>query len=128
MPGFDVNVAVAAEEAAQEPILVLPGPLPAPQLAAKIFGQVVFQPLRAFGDALDQMRRDASLFLQLAERGGPRLLARVDPALRHLPGLVGVIDPCADEHLALAVEEHHADAAAIPAIVAHRARSTHDFR
>src|SRR3954451_9193784 len=74
------------------------------------------------------MRRNARFLLELAKGRRPRLLGLVDPALRHLPGLVGVIDPCADEHLALAVEEHHADAAAIPAIVAHRARSTHGLR
>ena len=40
-------------------------------------------------------------------------LTLVDPALRHLPRLKTVIDALADEHLAVAVEEHDARAGAI---------------
>ena len=75
--------------------------------------QVVLQPLRALGNALNKVRFDARLLLELAKRGRPRLLAVVDPALRHLPRVVFIIDAKAHEHLALAVEEHDADPAAI---------------
>src|SRR5439155_11800111 len=40
----------------------------------------------------------------------------VDPAVGHLPGVVRIIDPRPDEHLALAVEQHHADAVAVEMI------------
>ena len=49
------------------------------------------------------------------------ILAFVDPALRHLPGVLGIIDPRADEHLSLVVQKHHADAAAVAFVVAHPA-------
>src|SRR3954454_15776198 len=73
------------------------------------------------------MRRNARFLLELAKGRRPRLLGLVDPALRHLPGFVGIIDPCADEHLALAVEEHHADSATIAIVLfCHSlAQSTH---
>src|SRR5690348_13134357 len=74
------------------------------------------------------MRRDPGLFFELAQCRRPRLLALVDPALRHLPGFVGIIDPPADKHHAIAVEEHDADPAAVEMIIGHRARSTIGLR
>ena len=87
--------------------------LPPHNLPANLLGQIVLQPLGAFGDPLDQVRRDAGLFLQLAQRGRPRLLALVDPALRHLPGLVGIIDARARRTPCRPVQQHHADPAAV---------------
>ncbi len=65
------------------------------------------------GDLLDQMRCDPGLFLDFAQGAGPRLLALVDPALRHLPRLVGIIDPPTDPDEAIKVKQHHADSAAV---------------
>src|SRR5947209_16065801 len=123
MLGRDVDVAVAAKEAGEVPILVLALPFAAPQLAAELLGKVIFQPLGTVGDAFNQVRRDARLLLQLAKRREPGIvLALVDAALRHLPRFVSVIDTGADEHLASMVEQHDADSAAVT--VTHRARST----
>ena len=114
MLGRDVHVAVASpRKRPRYQSWSWPIHLPPHNLPRSSAGKIVFQPLRAFGDPLDQAGRNAGLLLELAQRGRPRLLALVDPALRHLPGLVGIIDPRADEHLALAVEEHHADPAAV---------------
>jgi hypothetical protein len=45
------------------------------------------------------------------------MLAVVDPALGHLPGLVGIIDAGADEDFPFSIEQHHADSAAVEMIV-----------
>src|SRR3569623_1152059 len=76
--GGDVDVAVLAQKAAQEPVLLLPDPLAAPEARPPFLRQVVAQPLRARRHPLDEMRRDARLFLKLAKRGRPRLLVLVD--------------------------------------------------
>ena len=50
-------------------------------------------------------------FLQkLAQGRLPGGFALVDAALRHLPAFHGLIDALADKHLAIAVEQHDADA------------------
>src|ERR1043165_8982241 len=100
----DVDVAILSEEAGEVPILVLALVLPLPERAAKLFRQIVLQPLGAGRHALDEFGGDAGFLLELAKRGRPRFLAVVDAALRHLPRLVRVIDPSADEYLALGVE------------------------
>src|SRR4051812_42691356 len=65
------------------------------------------------------MRRDAGFFCQLAQRRGPGFFAFVDPALRHLPRIVGVIDAQAYEDLALAVQQHDADPAPVSVTLRH---------
>ena len=52
------------------------------------------------------------------------VLVLVDPALRHLPGVVRIIDPGADPDLAVAVQQHHADPAAVESVVVHRTPSS----
>src|SRR3546814_9333114 len=52
------------------------------------------------------------------------LLALVDTALGHLPGLGRAVDPLADEDMALAVEQHHADTGTIGKL-AHDPRPFH---
>ncbi len=115
--GVEVHVVVAAQEPRQEPVLHLALPLSPPQLFAPFAGKVVTKPLGVFGDFLDQCRRDSRLFLQLAKRSGPRFFTVVDPALWHLPGILGVIDPRGDEDLAVAVEEHDSSADAVQVVV-----------
>ena len=105
------------QEAAQIPVLELAFPLAAPQHALELRRQIVFQPLGAIGDALDEVRRDAGFLLELAQRGRPRLLALVDPALRHLPRFVGIIDATSDPHLLVRIEQHDADTPAVEMVV-----------
>src|SRR6185369_5392125 len=119
----DVHVLIGAEEARQIPILVLPDILPAPELAAQPLGQVILQTFRALADARDEARLDARFLLELAQCRRPRLFVSIDPALRHLPRFVGIIDARPDEDLALAVEEHDADSAAVAVIMVHGASS-----
>src|SRR5436190_18737327 len=71
------------------------------------------------GDLLDEARRDARFFLKLAQRAVPAVLALVQPALRHLPRLVAIIDPPADPHEPLGVDQHHSDPATIKTVVRH---------
>src|SRR3569623_1254428 len=59
MLGGNVDVAVLAEESAQEPVLLLPDPLAAPEARPPILRQVVAESLRASGDLLNEVRRDA---------------------------------------------------------------------
>ena len=47
------------------------------------------------------------------------VFAFVDAALRHLPAFDGLVDALADKDLALAVEQHHADAGPIRKIGGH---------
>ena len=51
--------------------------------ASQLLGEIVRQPLRAFGDQLDQMRRDSGLLPRTRAARSSGLLALVDPALRH---------------------------------------------
>jgi hypothetical protein len=62
---------------------------------------------------LEAMARHAGFLLQFAERRDQRVLALVDPALRHLPGLQLGIEPLADKDMAVGVEQQHTDAGAI---------------
>src|SRR5579872_3772913 len=116
----DIDVAVAAEKASKVPILVLTLVSAAPEFGAKLLWQIIFQPLRAFSDAFDKVRRNAGFLFQFAKAGHPWIIfALVNPALRHLPRFVGVIDTRSDEHSALRIEQHHADTAAVIIGVGH---------
>src|SRR5215472_11505061 len=116
----DVDVGISPEEAGKVPVLVLSDIFAAPQATAERLGQFIFQAFGASGDPLDEVRPDPCLLLEFAKGGLPWIvLAFIDPALGHLPGFVGIIDPRSDEYLVLAVEEHHADSAAIIVGVRH---------
>src|SRR5690348_5132371 len=72
--------------------------------------------------------RRARLLAQLAQQRLVRILARVDPALRHLPEVAfAVVDPLADERLALTIDQHHPDAGAVQRKVAHPCRASINF-
>ncbi len=112
----DVDLALVAGEAQRVPFLRLAAIFALPGVLGDILRQVVVEPAGNFVELAD--RRDVGLFLQFAQRGGPRVLALVDAALRHLPHMreVDVLGPLgapADEHEAGAIEHHDADAGAI---------------
>src|SRR5262249_597680 len=113
-----------AEEARSEPFLRLAAIAAAPHLPNELFREIVEQPVPGLGHDFGIGRAD--FLLEFAEGCRARLLAPVDAALRHLPGLVQRVAPPGDEDLALAVEQHHAH----PAPVADRrldaARPDHD--
>src|SRR6185312_8454545 len=106
--GGEVDIAVAPLEPHREPFLFLPGIAPAPQPSAQLIGQLVGQPGLGFCD--DRGLVGAGFFLELAKRGVARRLAPVDPALRHLPRFFFLIDAAADKNLAIAIQQHDADA------------------
>src|SRR5690606_6833708 len=55
----------------------------------------------------------ADLFLELPEQGGLRILARIDPALGHLPGFDIGVYAASHEDLAAAIEQGDTDAGTI---------------
>src|SRR5205085_810134 len=95
--GRNVDVSVLPQKPRQEPVLLLADPFAVPKPRPPFLGQVVAQPLGALGDLLDQARRDSGLLLELAERRSPAVVLAFDPALGHLPGVVGIIEPGPDE-------------------------------
>jgi len=74
-------------------------------MRAQRFGEVVFQLERGAPVHLrHEMRADPGLFLEFAQCAVERLLALVDPALRHLPDIaafLGGVDAPADVDLVL---------------------------
>src|SRR5882757_5361791 len=94
----DIDILVLAEEAEQEPALGLAAIFALPHLTDQIVGQVIAELFGRPGDELDLVGGDPGLLAQFADRGGLGILAGIDPALRHLPGLERGIEPLADEH------------------------------
>src|SRR5262249_20575267 len=110
---LDVDLTVVAGEAHREPFLRLSAISALPGFTHDLARNVVAEPVRDLGQLLD--RADIGLLVKLAQRGRPRVLARIDAALRQLPGMRGVdvLRPAhalADEHAAGAVEHDDADA------------------
>ena len=57
----------------------------------------------------------AGFFTQLAQGGIPQVFALIDAALGHLPPVAFlVVDAAADEHLAIAIHQHHPHAGSVP--------------
>src|SRR5499426_2751246 len=113
---LDVDLAVLAGEAQGKPFLRLAAIFAVPGLADDLPRDVVGEPLVDRRQMLD--RADVGLLAQFAQRAAVRVLARVDPALRHLPGMrhvdvLGAVDASADEDEAVAVDHGEADAGAI---------------
>src|SRR6266700_1881802 len=110
---IDVDLAVIAGEAHREPPLCLSAIFALPGLADDLARDVVGEPVPHLGQLFH--RADIGLLVQLAPRGRPWLLPRVDAALWHLPG-IGLIDvlraaeALADKDAAGAVEHHDTDA------------------
>src|SRR5271166_4118792 len=108
MLGGEVYVAVATGEAHDKPFLLLAAVAPTPYPSGELDGQIVSQPAPALRHNLGVAGAD--LLLQFPERCLARGLARVYPALRHLPRRhIRHIDAAGDEHLALAVQQHNTD-------------------
>ena len=86
---------------------VCPRYLPPQACADDLARDVVGEPLVDLAELLD--RADVGLLVELAQRRRPRVLALVDAALRHLPGVrvvdvFGPVEAAPDEHQTLAVE------------------------
>ena len=81
----DVDLAFVAGKAQCEPFLRLPAILALPGLAEDVARDVVGQPVRDLAKLLD--RADVGLLVELAQRRLVGVLALVDAALRHLPGV-----------------------------------------
>src|SRR5262245_18324828 len=102
-PG-DVDFAVLAGEAHQEPLLALATIAPTPGPRSQRLGQVVAVPGGAFGDDADGA--NAGFLCQLAQGSRLRVFVGIDAALRHLPPgarpfrLVRSIEPAADPNQA----------------------------
>ena len=97
-----------ARESAQEPVLVLALPLAAPQFALKLAAD---RTSAAPGhSAIRSTRRGGFPFPPRArERGRPRSSPLSIPPCGICQASSGVIDPRADEDLAVAIDEHRAD-------------------
>lgn len=111
--GGNLDVAVLALEAEEEPFLLLPAILAAPDAAQKIGRQVIGHPAMGLGDGVHKITCDAGFFHQLTEGGGFRGFALVDPALWHLPGGRGAVEPLAREDHATSVDQDDTGAGAV---------------
>src|SRR3954452_4349743 len=112
----DVDLAVVAGEAQRVPFLRLSAVLTLPGLLRDLLRQIVVEPIGNLSELLH--RGDVRLLGEFAQRRRPRVLTLIDAALRHLPHVAEVdvlrsIGAPPDEHEALAVEHHGADAGAI---------------
>src|SRR4051812_34186359 len=108
-----MHVRVGAEEAGKEPGLALAAPFLLPDLADQIVGQIVGELLLRLVQDLDQRGIDAGLLLKLAQGAFARAPARIEAALRHLPGFETAIEPLPDPDLLRLVDQHDADRRAI---------------
>src|SRR5712692_9348010 len=109
----DVDLGILPGEAQRVPFLLLAAVAAAPRVGNELVRQIVGEPFAQLRDELD--RADVGLLAELAERRAERSLARIEPALRHLPGmdrvdLLGAAGAPPDEHAALAIEHHGSDA------------------
>src|SRR4029079_16894821 len=114
---INVDLALLAEEADREPLLILSDVAPAPGLADEVRRQVVAQPTACLTE--DFYRAYAALLDQLAKCRIGRIFVGVDAALRHLPPLAaplfltGSVGAAPDPHEPAHVDHRDADAGAI---------------
>ncbi|MNR29440.1 hypothetical protein D3C85_1468270 [compost metagenome] len=105
--GTQVDVAIAADHAQQEPDLLLALIVAADFAADELVRHLITQPVARATDDPDVLRKQADFFLQLAVHGLFRRLAVLDAALRKLPGVFA--DSLAPENLVTCVDEDDAD-------------------
>src|SRR5215510_7086307 len=111
------NVAVAADEAQQEPDLLLPAVAPPPLALDPLRGDLVAQPASRPAEDLHVVRQQTDFLAQLPVHcllGG---LAMLDPALRELPGVL--VNALAPENLVPLIAEDDADVRAVAVPVEH---------
>src|SRR5215470_18061639 len=77
---IDIDLTLVAGEAHREPLLRLSAIAALPGLAHDLARNVVAEPVRDLGELPD--RADIGLLVELAQRGRPGVLARIDTALR----------------------------------------------
>ncbi len=109
--GWSVSMLIASPQIAHgEPALGLAAEATLPEPRHELARQVIGQPDGALAQDIDPAGGEADLLGQLAQSGVARALARVDPALRHLPGVGRVVDALSGKDQAMAVQQHHANA------------------
>src|SRR5438874_1878697 len=98
MLGGEIDVRIIPGKAHGKPFLPLAAIPPTPYSTGEFGRQVVLKPALALAEEFRLVGAD--LLSELAQCGLERCLARVDPALRHLPSRHSRhIDASADEHL-----------------------------
>src|ERR1700678_213183 len=85
----DIHLALRARKPQGEPFLGLAAVFAAPGVAGDLRRYVVVEPFRDFAETFD--RADIGFLAQLAQSRRPRVLARIDAALRQLPD-VRIVD------------------------------------
>ena len=113
---FDIDFTFLPGKAHRKPFLRLSAIFALPGPADQLTGNVVAQPFGDFAEPLD--RADIGFLVQFAQRGRPGVLAGIDAALRHLPGMPNIdvlrsVDALADKRAAVAIEQHNADAGTV---------------
>src|SRR5207244_13065252 len=108
----EVDIRIIPGKAHREPFLLLAA-IPTPYSAGEFGRQVVLKPALALAEEFRFIGPD--LLPQFAQRGLEGCLARVDPALWHLPSrhCSRHIDASADKHLTRPVQQHDADPRAV---------------
>src|SRR5438093_3514918 len=104
MLGCDLDIVIGAAKAEGKPFLALAAIAGLPNPVGEFRRQIVGEPAPALGDQLCLIGAD--LLLHLAPSRGQRLLAFIDPALGHLPGIGEIVDALADKDFAGVIEQH----------------------
>src|ERR1700694_4020763 len=109
----DVDLGLLPREAQRVPFLRLAAVAAAPCMGHELVRKIVAEPVAQLPEQLD--RADVGLLAELAERRAEPILAPIEAALRHLPGmdlvdLLGAAGAPADECAAPAIEHHGGDA------------------
>src|SRR5690606_6674941 len=115
--GAKIDVAIAADQAHQEPDLLLAAVVAAPFATYPVLGHLVAQPVARTPDDAYVMRMQAHLLVQFAEH---RLLGRFaarDAALRKLPGVFSY--PLPPENRVPRIDQDDPDVGAIAVTVQH---------
>lgn len=104
------DVLILARKLHDDPLLLLTSIFSVPDPADQFRGQVIVIPVSAFMDDDSLVRAD---FLEQFPSGGMgRIFPGVDTTLRHLPSITAV-NPSADPYLAVMIEQHDPDVAAV---------------
>ena len=107
----DIDLAFRAGKPQREPFLRLAAVFAAPGVAGDLRRNVVVEPFGDFAETFNGT--DVGFLAQLAQRRRPRILARIDAALRQLPhmrsvNVLGAADAAANKGEPGAIEHHQA--------------------
>ena len=107
---IQINVAILAPKAHDEPTLFLTPVFPFPDFADQVFRQIVAEPVFELAD-----NRGVELPISSTTRALPlsRFLALVDAPLRHLPSVFGGVVATSGKNQAVGVQQNNADTGTI---------------